>query len=491
MPASSQSPPPPRRRSSASPSPAVGVKGVTRKVIRTLEGLGHAMEADADDEAEDETEVAAALKADRRQGKQRALEGAAEVKKIDWEIPRKVLHSSIGFITLGLYLTPSISPRAVTLVLWSALAVIAPTDAVRLRVPAVERVYERCLGFLMRESERTGTNGTLWYMLGVNFALTFYPIDVATVAILILSWADTAASTLGRMYGPRTAPLPSSISFAWLPSWVWVPEFLLASPPPICASATSPKKTRANGHANGNGHIKENPKGLKTVRRLNTPFAPRKSTAGFLAACGAGALVALVFWWGVAGVGGTGVAEMRAVAEGAPGAKGYHSQYSIAGQYLRSEDGAWARRWVPEGLIGGVASPSSSSLPTAQTAQTAQTHGHATTPARFGVGGIMGLVALVVCAGVVSGVAEALDLGGLDDNLTLPIISGGALMLFFRVWGWANAFLPLPRMPYPYLPYPTPYTPASHPDCLTSPSRTRSTSPPYLTLMPLPNAPTP
>ncbi|KAJ7666766.1 hypothetical protein DFH06DRAFT_1384149 [Mycena polygramma] len=157
MPASSQSPPPTRRRSSASPSPAAGLNGVTRKVIRTLEGLGHAMEADADDEAEDE-EVAAALKADRRAGKQRALEDGAEANKIDWEIPRKVFHSSIGFITLGLYITPSMSPRTVTL---------------------------RCLGFLMRESERTGTNGTLWYMLGVNFALTFYPIDVATVAILI------------------------------------------------------------------------------------------------------------------------------------------------------------------------------------------------------------------------------------------------------------------------------------------------------------------
>ncbi|KAJ7793398.1 hypothetical protein B0H13DRAFT_2171990, partial [Mycena leptocephala] len=81
-----------------------------------------------------------------------------------------------GFITLGLYLTPSMSARAVTLVLLSALAVIAPTDVVRLRVPAVERVYERLLGFLMRESER--------YILGVNFALTFYPIDVAIVAIL-------------------------------------------------------------------------------------------------------------------------------------------------------------------------------------------------------------------------------------------------------------------------------------------------------------------
>lgn len=94
----SQSPPPAhRRRSSASPSPSTGsVQVVTRKVIRTLEGLGHAIEDVADDEhheMEDETEVAAALRADKRQGKQRAQ---PEVKKIDWEIPRKVFHSSIG-----------------------------------------------------------------------------------------------------------------------------------------------------------------------------------------------------------------------------------------------------------------------------------------------------------------------------------------------------------------------------------------------------------
>ncbi|KAJ7604090.1 hypothetical protein DFH06DRAFT_1487825 [Mycena polygramma] len=185
MPASSQSPPPTRRRSSASPSPAAGVKGVTRKVIRTLEGLGHAMEADADDEAEDE-EVAAALKADSRAGKPSTRPSVGGIFFFVVFLAER--ESNAGFITLGLYLTPSMSPRTVTLVLWSALAVIAPTDVVRLRVPAVERVYERCLGFLMRESERTGTNGTLWYMLGVNFALTFYPIDVATVAILICVW---------------------------------------------------------------------------------------------------------------------------------------------------------------------------------------------------------------------------------------------------------------------------------------------------------------
>ncbi|KAJ7457417.1 hypothetical protein FB451DRAFT_1372548 [Mycena latifolia] len=854
MPSSSQSPPPaPRRRASASPSRDAGVKGITRKVIRTLEGLGHPVLSEADDEADDEHEVARALEADaeRRAGKQRALHPSTggPQKKIDWEIPRKVFHSSIGFITLGLYLTPSMSPRTVALTLWAALAVIGPTDFVRLRVPAVERVYERALGFLMRESERHGTNGTLWYILGVNFALTFYPIDVATVAILIvraaperqpgscathrpllpslpwaglpppdrggsprvgararspvvlaysvpartrrlalgcprvlvgshsapggvvssvrsvlggetwlaglrlwtplaglrvrrptparrrvpnsvsprplrregsdadadadalvlassemvlcaqaggdtvmmlrlgiadgvrvvlvlardagplvlirdavplvlardasllvpgvgvlhlgvtahvsvselcarpspgalrlrrsapparrawavvlvlvlqgargrlsargdscvcagrfvcvsggcprphvglphppprvwavvlvlvlgarvfsfsgawsavggrafvcfrrmrfvlhgtslcivralgrscfrfllvgvgvlhpggttdvsvsevvgvsvlptptttsgvggralsrssffafsffgrmfsfysarspmvgaarpgLSWADTAASTLGRMYGPRTPPLPASVSLAWLPAWVWVPGFLLVSPPAPPASipqAKGVKAAKANGAIKANGVlIKENIR--KSPRRLRLPFAPRKSTAGFLAACTTGALVALVFWAGVGasgwgGRGVSGVAEMRAVAEGNAGANaGYHSQYSIAGQYLRSEGGASLRRWVPEGVIGGL--DVSMNAPGAQT-----------TPARFGVSGWVGLVALVVFAGVVSGVAEALDLGGLDDNLTLPIISGGALMLFFRVWGWA------------------------------------------------------
>ncbi|KAJ6545857.1 hypothetical protein DFH09DRAFT_1508747 [Mycena vulgaris] len=197
MPASisSQSPPPapvPRRRASASPARDVGVKGITRKVIRTLEGLGHldpALEAEADaEEDDDEHEVARSRGRCRSSSGGRgeaARSGGDEEDRLGDPEEGVPLVYRAGFITLGLYLTPSMSPRTVVLVLWSALAVIAPTDFVRLRNPAVERVYERALGFLMRESERHGTNGTLWYILGVNFALTFYPIDVATVAILM------------------------------------------------------------------------------------------------------------------------------------------------------------------------------------------------------------------------------------------------------------------------------------------------------------------
>ena len=69
--------------------------------------------------------------------------------------------------------------------LWGAFCIILPLDFVRFRYPQFERLYERVVGFLMRDCERDQINGVVWYILGVNFALTAYPLDVATVAILM------------------------------------------------------------------------------------------------------------------------------------------------------------------------------------------------------------------------------------------------------------------------------------------------------------------
>lgn len=237
-------------------------------------------------------------------------------KKIDWEIPRKALHSSIGFFTIYLYLSQN-SPRTVVYVLWTALAIIAPADFIRLRFPAFERTYERCVGFLMRESEKHTTNGVIWYILGVNFALMCYPLDIATVSILILSWADTTASTFGRLWGSYTPRLPTRL--------------------PI----------------------------------LRLPLAPRKSVAGFIAASVTGAAIAVSFWGLIAPV------------------------------RVDPTDVTWS--WDT-----GVS----------QTGRLA---------------GWFGLTVLGAVAGLVSGVAEALDLGSLDDNLTLPIISGACMFGFFKL----------------------------------------------------------
>lgn len=66
----------------------------------------------------------------------------------------------------------------------------------------------------MRETEVAGYNGVIWYLVGVYFALTFFPKDVGVVAILLLSWCDTAASTFGRLYGRYTIRLRKGKSLA-------------------------------------------------------------------------------------------------------------------------------------------------------------------------------------------------------------------------------------------------------------------------------------
>ncbi|KAJ3774320.1 hypothetical protein FB446DRAFT_482400 [Lentinula raphanica] len=353
-----------------SDQPAPQLHDLIRRVVKALEGLTGAhwdmeifgLEINEEDENDSEREMEDTSR-DRSiitsKGSERdeesevakalLLNGNGEARvakaksKVDWEVPRKLLHSSIGFLTVYLYLSRG-DAKIVVYTLWSALCVIAPADYIRLKYPSFARVYERHLGFLMRESERTTTNGVIWYIIGVNFALTFYPLDVATVSILILSWADTAASTIGRLWaghwGLYTPRLPSRLSLLpFLP-----------------------------------GQLKH---------CLTLPLAPRKSLAGFIAASFTGACIALGFWGRVAPV------------------------------PLRVERGDVSWLW-DEGIVGSG-----------------------------GFSGWLGLGVITIFASVVSGVAEALDLGSLDDNLTLPIISGGCLWAFLKVLGlvsriWIN-----------------------------------------------------
>ena len=72
----------------------------------------------------------------------------------------------------------------------------------------------QALGALMRESEVDGWNGVIWYLLGAWTVLRFFPKDVGTMSVLLLSWCDTAASTFGRLYGRYTPRLRKGKSMA-------------------------------------------------------------------------------------------------------------------------------------------------------------------------------------------------------------------------------------------------------------------------------------
>lgn len=130
-----------------------------------------------------------------------------------YEIPRKALHVSIGFFTLRFY-THGLQTTAITPWLLGALIPIASVDLLRHRSTSFNGIYVKVLGGLMRETEVSGYNGVIWYLLGTYIALKFFPKDIGVMSVLLLSWCDTAASTFGRLYGRYTIRLRRGKSLA-------------------------------------------------------------------------------------------------------------------------------------------------------------------------------------------------------------------------------------------------------------------------------------
>lgn len=129
------------------------------------------------------------------------------------EIPRKLFHSSIGFVTLYLY-TKSVDYTKVRFPLVIAFVILFSLDFIRLRSPFINKLYCRCVGALMRKREIHTYNGVLWYLLGLIIAFSFFSKDVALMSLFLLSWSDTAASTFGRKYGHLTPKLARNKSLA-------------------------------------------------------------------------------------------------------------------------------------------------------------------------------------------------------------------------------------------------------------------------------------
>ncbi|KAK4224994.1 hypothetical protein QBC38DRAFT_282056 [Podospora fimiseda] len=129
------------------------------------------------------------------------------------EVPRKALHVSIGFFVVWLYLSGT-QTHSVCPYLMGALIPISVVDVARHHYAPFNRFYVKVLGALMRESEFSGYNGVIFYLLGAWAALYCFPKDVGVMAVLLLSWCDTAASTFGRLYGRYTPRIRRGKSLA-------------------------------------------------------------------------------------------------------------------------------------------------------------------------------------------------------------------------------------------------------------------------------------
>jgi dolichol kinase len=113
---------------------------------------------------------------------------------------RRVFHASSGVALAfgpGVFGLDRIGVLAtVGSLLVGALAI----DLARLRVPALNRLFFRTLSALASPREARGLASSSWYLLGVLLAYAFFPSH-AVPAILVLGFADPAASVVGRRWG--------------------------------------------------------------------------------------------------------------------------------------------------------------------------------------------------------------------------------------------------------------------------------------------------
>lgn len=129
------------------------------------------------------------------------------------EVPRKLFHSVTGFFSIWLYVNgynAAIFTKPFIMV-GSFMLVV---EVLRFRYQKVNLMVFKLFGFMMRESEHQTYNGTLYFLFGLILTTASLPKDLCLMTNMLLSWADTSASIVGREWGKYTVSLKRGKSLA-------------------------------------------------------------------------------------------------------------------------------------------------------------------------------------------------------------------------------------------------------------------------------------
>ena len=117
---------------------------------------------------------------------------------------RTTWHVFPALLTLGLYHYTALERWDVCLLLLPPTLLFSLVEVLRLHSKAAERVFKAVLGIILRPHEHAGVSGTCFYLWGVTLCFAL-PIetDASVLGVLLLSFCDPAAATVGRSLGSR------------------------------------------------------------------------------------------------------------------------------------------------------------------------------------------------------------------------------------------------------------------------------------------------
>jgi len=114
---------------------------------------------------------------------------------------RRVFHAANGTLVVLALTVFDLEVSTAVGVLGVILSLAMVVDATRLFDPKLNIVFFRTFSFLASPREVRKIASSTWYVLSAFLVLLFFPKPYAMAGILVLAWADPAASVVGQRWG--------------------------------------------------------------------------------------------------------------------------------------------------------------------------------------------------------------------------------------------------------------------------------------------------
>jgi dolichol kinase len=125
------------------------------------------------------------------------------------EIGRKSVHILVSLSAIAIVWY---TPTTVSRILFCTAAILAITiDVLRLRVPAVKRLFAHYFASLMRSHESRRITGATTLSLGAAVVVLLFPKNFAVAGLLYAGLGDAAGALVGRAFGKHRFPWGKSL----------------------------------------------------------------------------------------------------------------------------------------------------------------------------------------------------------------------------------------------------------------------------------------
>ena len=128
------------------------------------------------------------------------------LKSVEESYGTEIIRKGIHLASLLIPVVYSFVTKETALAILIPLTVLfAVSDAARLLIPAVGRLYSRLFGFLLRNHEKNDKGrrltGATYVLLSATILIIFFPKVIVITAFAILIISDTSAALVGRRLG--------------------------------------------------------------------------------------------------------------------------------------------------------------------------------------------------------------------------------------------------------------------------------------------------